>query len=954
MPKPLCAIRKCLMSTLLWLVLLSPSEAQPTAVDSLKEEVNRQYSALLPKLKQALALGNINGSLAIARQIEAIARPVFGDTSRAMANIWHAIYSPIYVNLRNYRMVYLVNDSARRVLLALGDTLHPHYLGSLKELSSVCEKLNPTLPEEGLAYAEQLSNLLSYGVDPLAKADGLVAVSKKAFSAGKLSVARKALLQAGTILDTLKPYGTDSSYVKADSAQIIRQRVVYQSALAIFLAQTGQTDDALRINEKALQEGSRLKFANRMVWYEGMINRAAIFLLLGQYDSAQVWIHKVVKRKELQHFAEITRQAKVLEGLAELGKQSGISRRGIDTDFNSLTSGLEGLNQEAMSLKIIQLFGNLQQGDTTSFTNDLRLIKQAVQKDKLSNAFFESVIKLLEALAVEKSSSAGNGFDETVRISGDYFRSLLSQLPTLSESQQRQALNLLPFFMDLPYGKLDGAVSQKSLHELLYLHWQRKALVLNQWQGFRQKQKADSLLTSLTNHWQQIRSAYVRSVSLGFSQPLMDSLKGQVALLEAAIAEQMPLQVLSPDSMQALLNKLPKTAALVDFVRVQFKIAGGQDSVVYKAFVVNGQTKQVQVVNIGSEMELVLLFYDSNKEPFSSFQLVKALYSEGQATAQKAYQWLWKPIEKYLQGTQEIYLSKAGILHQVAFGALANGKARLLRRYSFYEGLHVPSMLMLAHQKPAIHEAQVWGAIDYGKAIARTGSESIAFIPTTLRPGEQLLQASDEPLANLDAFPMEPIAAILRTQGVKVDLYNGNRATESRFKAIAASANGILHINTHGFYKPPTKGKGLIGPSQQTDPLLNFGLALAGANQYWLTGTLLPDEEEDGLLTAYEIAQLDLSGLKLATLSACETALGQPTGGEGTLGLVRGLRIAGVPRVLASLWPVPAKATQELMLAFYKQWGLEPNPAKALRQAQLALLTKGYPPFYWAGWVLVE
>jgi CHAT domain-containing protein len=201
---------------------------------------------------------------------------------------------------------------------------------------------------------------------------------------------------------------------------------------------------------------------------------------------------------------------------------------------------------------------------------------------------------------------------------------------------------------------------------------------------------------------------------------------------------------------------------------------------------------------------------------------------------------------------------------------------------------------------------------------------------------------------------MEPIATVLRKQGVQVEVYNGSKATETLFKVTTETVQGILHINTHGFYKPPSTGKSLLGNSGASEPLLNSGLALAGANQYWLTGSLQQGEEEDGLLTAYEIAQLNLSGLQLATLSACETALGQPTGEEGTLGLVRGLRIAGVPRVLASLWPVPAKATNELMLAFYRQWALQPNPAKALRQAQLALLAKGYPPFYWAGWVLVE
>ena len=95
-------------------------------------------------------------------------------------------------------------------------------------------------------------------------------------------------------------------------------------------------------------------------------------------------------------------------------------------------------------------------------------------------------------------------------------------------------------------------------------------------------------------------------------------------------------------------------------------------------------------------------------------------------------------------------------------------------------------------------------------------------------------------------------------------------------------------------------------------PDLLSGLVLAGANR--------PVEEgqEDGILTALEVSELDLSKVDLATLSACETGLGQSAGGEGLLGLQRAFQLAGAKTTVASLWQVPDRATQALMSRFYE------------------------------------
>src|SRR5262249_33475655 len=142
----------------------------------------------------------------------------------------------------------------------------------------------------------------------------------------------------------------------------------------------------------------------------------------------------------------------------------------------------------------------------------------------------------------------------------------------------------------------------------------------------------------------------------------------------------------------------------------------------------------------------------------------------------------------------------------------------------------------------------------------------------------------------------------------------------------ALTRNRYAHLATHGFFAPEEiqpagkegRGDGLLeqGGLSGWHPLLLSGIALAGANREAKPG------EEDGILTALEVAELAVSRLELAVLSACETGLGKEAGGEGVLGLQRAFAVAGCRSTVTSLWKVDDKATQELMGHFYKvYWG---------------------------------
>jgi len=111
---------------------------------------------------------------------------------------------------------------------------------------------------------------------------------------------------------------------------------------------------------------------------------------------------------------------------------------------------------------------------------------------------------------------------------------------------------------------------------------------------------------------------------------------------------------------------------------------------------------------------------------------------------------------------------------------------------------------------------------------------------------------------------------------------------------------------------------------------------------------------KNGFVQGYELYKLRL-GADLVVLSACQTALGEQIRGEGLISLTRPFMYAGVPRIVASLWQVPDRATAELMTRFYRGViGNRLSPAAALREAQLGLrkIRRWSHPYFWAGFTL--
>jgi CHAT domain-containing protein/tetratricopeptide (TPR) repeat protein len=173
--------------------------------------------------------------------------------------------------------------------------------------------------------------------------------------------------------------------------------------------------------------------------------------------------------------------------------------------------------------------------------------------------------------------------------------------------------------------------------------------------------------------------------------------------------------------------------------------------------------------------------------------------------------------------------------------------------------------------------------------------------------------------------PSAPISGLRRLERVQEEcrristldprslVLSGDRATRTSFRELAPSYS-IIHFAGHAV-------------ANLTRPALSMLV-------------LTPDERtgDSGYLYSHEFSTVDFGGVQLVVLGACSTAAGRTSASEGMLGLARSFLSAGVPAVVASLWPVDDELTSRLMPPLHERLHAGEAPSQALRLAQLELL----------------
>ena len=331
------------------------------------------------------------------------------------------------------------------------------------------------------------------------------------------------------------------------------------------------------------------------------------------------------------------------------------------------------------------------------------------------------------------------------------------------------------------------------------------------------------------------------------------------------------------------------------------------------------------------------------------------------------YHLVWKPLERELDGVKNIFFAPDQDLYKVGieYALMPNGN-HIDDIYNIYR---VSSTRVLAENKNQQnnHSAVLFGGLRYSieaddlieesrqsehhtrKANRSSGIEE-------LRYGVKYLAGTKD--------EVESIAKqIKNVKGMECQTLSGVAGTEEAFRSLENKTINIIHLATHGFYWTEEEAEQrsmatFISKSSYNDQnyedqaLIRSGLLFSGANVS-LSGTELPDDVEDGVLTALELSEMNLGQIDLVVLSACQTALGEISG-EGVFGLQRGFKLAGANSLLMSLWKVDDEATKILMVEFYKNLLEGKNKREALHIAQQTLRNTHPEPEYWAGFILLD
>jgi CHAT domain-containing protein len=364
----------------------------------------------------------------------------------------------------------------------------------------------------------------------------------------------------------------------------------------------------------------------------------------------------------------------------------------------------------------------------------------------------------------------------------------------------------------------------------------------------------------------------------------------------------------------------------------------------YVAFVLRRDTERIGVYDLGESATVV----DQVKKMRASADAEAHGGGMGSVRNEREYREaglevrkrIWDPLKPDIQNAKLVFVAPDGMLDLIPFSALPldNGG---------YMVEHGPVIHILTSERDLLETpsgAKKTGLLAVGSPSFELAQAEPAADQSTLREAPITCKAFTD--MEFRALPgslseVNEIATTWKRWNATEPerLLTGEDATRSRFLD-AAPQSRVLHIATHAFVLEKSCGNG--------NPLLHSGLVFAGANK----------SRNASILTAQQIASLDLNGVDWAVLSACNTGNGELKDGEGVLGLERSFRVAGAKSVVMALWPVDDQVTREFMRNLYaERFGRHATTADSVWNAARELLKErqaaGKPthPWYWAGFV---
>ncbi len=424
-----------------------------------------------------------------------------------------------------------------------------------------------------------------------------------------------------------------------------------------------------------------------------------------------------------------------------------------------------------------------------------------------------------------------------------------------------------------------------------------------------------------------------------------------------------------------ILSVLPVTSILVEYMKYDYLPLGSRETVGhYLVCTLNGYG-DISMQDLGEARGIDSLVdrYRRHVLTVASTEHLPSIVdlTEYRTISNEIYHRVWKPIENEISREELVFLAPDGGMDMVSFAGLMddNGKY-LVEDITIHYLSSGRDLMQLKEQAQPGKGLFALGDPDYDAAPAtRLSLSTVGGADSSAHQSEgssRNVRAACAALRSITLSPLpgtkrevEQVARSWNAQDGPTTVYYGRSASEEKFKQ-EAPGNRVIHLATHGYFleaecQPTTSGRGYDPDAGYAgeNPLLLSGLFLAGANLHGEGA----DEEgaEDGILTAEEVAAMDLDGTDLAVLSACETGLGEVKDGEGVYGLRRAFQMAGARTVISALWPVSDKVTAEMMSRIHQSDG--ENLAETMREIQLAKIDalreskQADHPFNWGAFI---
>ncbi len=407
--------------------------------------------------------------------------------------------------------------------------------------------------------------------------------------------------------------------------------------------------------------------------------------------------------------------------------------------------------------------------------------------------------------------------------------------------------------------------------------------------------------------------------------------------LETNLTQQLNIRIPRQVRWQDIQRKLKPHELAIEFLTINHYDILTQkfkDSVSYYAVLMTYNMAQPQILYLCSQEQLDRLLKNGKERDFYALP--------------KTYNLLWQKIAAYTKDIHTIWYAPASDFGKIDFGAISapNGQ-KLLERYQFNQLMTTRSIVDAKNEinilKPPINVLLI-GGNDYGPvdqdsppykgALTRQAKDDFfLFLPNSKQEVERLHQLNIQ-------------------NGNPSQLLTQREGTEAHFKALLyhRQSPDVLVLSTHAYYDTVS----ISHPNAPYDPLYHSGVVFADANR-------LSEKKNtsiaanDGILTGFEIAQLNLLGTKLVILSACETAKGNTQNKtEGLYSLQRAFKLAGTQYILAYNEVIYDETAEEFVTLFYQNLvtkKLAINIAFRLTQQQF---NNRYPnDLSWTHWSLI-